>query len=115
MISSLHLSTTLLFDVSRQWILYLNRCVAALTSESLDAPGFQVPFLLDPIMADMEGGGNTSGQSSLWLLEIWSPGPAVEVAAAASPTPSINGISSTTGEDVRLRLHYDAHLPALSL
>ena len=56
MISSPHLATTLLFDVSWRWILYLNRCVAALASESLDSPGCQVPFSLDPILADLEGG-----------------------------------------------------------
>ena len=33
MISSPHLSTTLLFDVSRQWSQYLYRCVAASASE----------------------------------------------------------------------------------
>ena len=32
MISSPHLVTTLLFDVSRRWSLYLNRCVAVLAS-----------------------------------------------------------------------------------
>ena len=56
MISPPHLATTLLFNVSRRWSLYLNRCVAALTSESLDALGCQVPFLLEPILADLEGG-----------------------------------------------------------
>ena len=55
MISSPHLATTLLFDVSRRWRLYLNRCVAALASESLDAPGYQVPFSLEPILAELEG------------------------------------------------------------
>ena len=56
MISSLHLSTTLLFDVSRQWILYLNRCVAALVLESLDTPGCCAPFPLEPILSALEGG-----------------------------------------------------------
>ena len=56
MISSPHLATALLFDVLRRWILYLNRCVAASTLESLDAPGCQVPFSLEPILADLYGG-----------------------------------------------------------
>ena len=56
MISYPHLATALLFDVSQRWNLYLNRCVAALALEYLDAPGCQVPFLLDPILADLEGG-----------------------------------------------------------
>ena len=53
MISSPQLSTTLLFDMSRQWSLYLNRCVAALAPESLDTLGCHVPFLLDPILAEL--------------------------------------------------------------
>ena len=56
MISSPHLAMPLLFDMLRRWSLYLNRCVAASALESLDAPGCQVPFLLKPIMADLEGG-----------------------------------------------------------
>ena len=56
MISSPHLATTLLFDVSPRWSLYLNRCVDVLASESLDAPGCQVPFLIKPILAELEGG-----------------------------------------------------------
>ena len=56
MIPSPHLATPLLFDVSRQWSLYLNRCVAASASESLDAPGCQVYFSLEPILAYLEGG-----------------------------------------------------------
>ena len=55
-ISSTHLDTTLLFDVLRRWSLYLNSCVAALALESLDAPGCQVPFSLEPILAELEGG-----------------------------------------------------------
>ena len=56
MISPPHLATTLLFNVSRQWSLYLNRCVDASALESLDSPGCQVPFSLDPILAELEGG-----------------------------------------------------------
>ena len=50
MISYPHLATTLLFDVSRQWSLYLNRRPYVLASESLDDLGRQVPFSLDPII-----------------------------------------------------------------
>ena len=58
MISSHHPATTLLYDMSRQWSLYLNRFVAASSSESLEALGSNVPFSLDPIMVDLEGGRN---------------------------------------------------------
>ena len=56
MISPPHLTTTLLFNVSRRWGLYLNRCVAASALESLYAPGCHVSFLIEPILVDLEGG-----------------------------------------------------------
>ena len=56
MISSPNLATLLLFDVSRRWSLCLNGCMAASALECLDVPGCQAPFLLEPILADMEGG-----------------------------------------------------------
>ena len=56
MISSPHLATTLLFDVLRRWSQYLNRCMAALASEVEEAPGANVPFLLEPILVKLEGG-----------------------------------------------------------
>ena len=55
-ISSPHLATTLIFDVSGRWILYLNRYVAALVSDYLNAPGSHAPFLLKPILSELEGG-----------------------------------------------------------
>ena len=56
MISSPHLATTLLFDVSRRWSQYLNRCVAESASELEEAPGVSVPFSLKPILVELEGG-----------------------------------------------------------
>ena len=56
MISSPHLATTLLFDVSRRWSQYLNRCVAASASEVEEAPGASDPFSLKPILVELEGG-----------------------------------------------------------
>ena len=39
------------------WILYVNRCVSALAaSEALEAPGANIPFSLEPVMVDLEGG-----------------------------------------------------------
>ena len=57
MISSPHLSTTLLFGVSRRWSQYLNRCVEALAFEVVEAPGGSVSFSLEPTLVNMEGGG----------------------------------------------------------
>ena len=56
MISSLHLATTFIFDVSRRWCNYLNRCVVVLDSEMVEALGASVPFSLEPILVNMEGG-----------------------------------------------------------
>ena len=56
MISSPHLATTLLYDVSWRWSQYLNRCVAALASEVEEAPWASVPFSLEPILIKLEGG-----------------------------------------------------------
>ena len=56
MISSPHLAPTLLFDVSRRWSQYLNRCVVASSSEVVETPGGSVPFSFEPIMVELEGG-----------------------------------------------------------
>ena len=56
MILSPDLVTTLLYNFLWRWKLYLNRFVAVLVSEYLDAPGCQVPFYLEPSLADLEEG-----------------------------------------------------------
>ena len=56
MISYSHIHTTLLYDVSRRWSLYLNRCVAELASDEFEAPGANIPFFLKPILVEIEGG-----------------------------------------------------------
>ena len=60
MISLPHLDTSLLYDVSRRWSQYLNRCMVVLSSEVVEAPGVSIPFFPEPIMVDMEGGGAAS-------------------------------------------------------
>ena len=55
MISSPHLATKLLFNLSRWWSLYMNRCVDELASEPLDTSGSHVPFLQEKILAKLEG------------------------------------------------------------
>ena len=56
MISYLHLATTFLYDASRRWSQYLNRCMAALASEVVEAPGASSPLSLEPILVELEGG-----------------------------------------------------------
>ena len=46
MISSPHLATTIIYNMSGWWSLYINRCVAALASEDLEALGANTPFSL---------------------------------------------------------------------
>ena len=45
-ISSPNHDMTILFDVSRRWIQYLNRCVALSDSKVEEVPGASVPFSL---------------------------------------------------------------------
>ena len=42
--------------MSWRWSQYLNRCVAASDLEVEEAPGSSVPFYLEPILVDLEGG-----------------------------------------------------------
>ena len=55
-ISSPHLATTLLYNVSRRWSQYLNRCVAGSALEVEEAPGASVPCSIKPILVELEGG-----------------------------------------------------------
>ena len=55
-ISSPYLATTLMYNVSRRWIQYLNRYMDASALEVVEAPGDSVPFSLKPILVDLEGG-----------------------------------------------------------
>ena len=55
-ISSPHLATTLIYDVSQQWSLYLNRRVAVSATKALDAPGSNAPFSFKPILVEIEWG-----------------------------------------------------------
>ena len=58
-ISSPRLAMPLLYNVSRRWRHYLNRCAAASASEVVEAPGGSVPFFLEPMMVDLELGRYT--------------------------------------------------------
>ena len=54
--TSLNLATKLVYNVSPRWLLYLNRCVTALSSEDIGAAGATVPFSLEPILLELEVG-----------------------------------------------------------
>ena len=131
MISSLHPATTIIYDVSWRWILYLNRCVDASALEALEAPGVNIPFTLDPILLKLEGGR--------YVVPVL-PGPLSDLIAGRRPgVDSAEGSSSRgNGNDdgrkgggggggvaatvtkveasggVRVRVRYDVHLPAMT-
>ena len=50
---SLHLSMTLLYNVSRRWSTYLNRCGPVSSLEDVGAPWATVPFSLEPILLEI--------------------------------------------------------------
>ena len=54
MITSPRLVTTLLYDVSRRWSLYLNRCMTTSSSEDVGVPGAIVPFSVEPMLLELE-------------------------------------------------------------
>ena len=56
MISSSNLTTTLLYNVSQCWGLYLIMCVATSDSKALEAPGAKFLFSPEPILVEIEGG-----------------------------------------------------------
>ena len=51
-----HLSTALMYDLSRRWSLYLNMCMAASYLEVLESPGSTVTFTMDTILIQLECG-----------------------------------------------------------
>ena len=55
-IASPHLTMTPLYDVSRGWSTYLNRCVATSSLEDTGAPEKTVLFSLEHTLLDLEGG-----------------------------------------------------------
>ena len=70
-IFSPRLATTLLYNLSRRWSLYLNRCVAASVSEALEAPGGGAsPFRSIPSWLSWIG-GSTLAPSSPFGLQTW--------------------------------------------
>ena len=124
-ISSPNLATTLLVDVSRRWSLYLNRYVAASTSGSLDALVFHVPFLLNPILSDMEGGRYMEPIITASLADLihntggrggsGGGGGGGDSSGDCVGDTTNKRKASTAGEDARVPVRYDAQLPDLSL
>ena len=70
MITTPHLAKTLLYDVSRFCLLCLNRCVPASSSEDVGAAGEKLPFLLEPILLELEGRRYIGPLLTLTLAEL---------------------------------------------
>ena len=126
MISSPHLAMPLLFDMLRRWSLYLNRCVAAVASDFVDALGCQVPFSLEPIMTDLEGGRYVGPIPPMALRDLvsrssgrGSSGGYVRSGRryrdGGGGATATKRRSSKMGGDARMWVRYDMHLPALYL
>ena len=127
MISYPHLSTILLYDMSRRWIQYLNRCMAASDSEVVEAPGAIIPFSLSPVLVDLERGiylgpilpeplaDLIAGQRALGgnIRSVGDPcGGTRSVCSGGKPKKYRVGAAAGAAG---VRVRYDAHLPALSL
>ena len=113
MISSPHLSTTLIFDVSRRWSLYLNRCVAASASESLYAPGVTSPSRLRWSWQRWVGGQYVGPILPVSVVDLVHNNGGR--GSGGGSTTAKKRKYSTTGGGARVRAYYDAHLPVLSL
>ena len=70
MLSSPHLSRTLIYNVSRWWGLYLNKCGGAFYSKALEGPGANIPFLLEPIPFELKEGAYVGPILSVPLLDL---------------------------------------------
>ena len=109
MISSPHLATTLLFDVSRRWSQYLNTCVAASAPEVEEALGASVPFSLGPILVDLEGGATMAPLSLTHWTTLFQEGgqpagvPQREAAAVAAAAVAAAAVAAAAAVSQKLK------------
>ena len=126
MISSPLLATSLIYYVSRRWSLYLNKCVAALASKLLEAPGANNLFSLNSILVEIEGGRYVRLILLVPLAEILAGRRLVRGGGNYGGRSTSGGGSGgvlevkgkkvgANGGDARVRARYNAHLPPLSL
>ena len=131
MISYPHLATTLLYYVPRRWRHYLNRCVVVSASEVVESPRASVPFSLEPIIVEMEGGGYISPILPIFLANLFSGRRSTGGGAPISGViggGSGGGIGDSggdnknpthkvgaTGGPSQVQVHYEVHLPSLFL
>ena len=129
MISSPHLATKIVFGVSRRWIQYLNMCVVASALEVVEALGGSLPFSLEPILFEMEGGRYIGPILPASLANLvkgrrpagWSApnsgggggsgGDGGGGIRNNKPSPKV----AATGGSARVKVRYYAHLPSFSL
>ena len=97
MISSPHLSTTFLYDMSRQWSHYLNKCMSASDSEVVEAPGGGVLFYLKPILVDLEEGCYIGPIIPISLVDLVAGRRSVGAGAPRSGDSGSNGVGGGGG------------------
>ena len=132
-----HFSTTLLYDVLRRCSTNLIRCLAVSSSEDMGAPGETVPFSLEPILLELEVGRYVGPLIPTILTEMFSGRCDGVSSSGGSNSGSYSGSDSgirgggsggngrgagwsgastgTVGAGGTMRVHYEAHLPELSL
>ena len=140
-----HLATTLIYNVSRWWSMYLNRCVTASSSEDVGAAGEIATFSLETILLKLEGGRYVGPILTLPLAELVSrihgggggnsvgggTGGGGGNRKGGNGEGCVSGGSGRNGDrgnsrgdrcggggagsNTRLQSLYDVHLPALSL
>ena len=96
--------------MSWRWSLYLNRCVAALALEALDAPGAKTLFTLETTLLEMEGRN--------YIIPIQSRSLSDILAGRRPSSIDSRGGIGTKGASVgavRECVSYNAHLTALFL
>ena len=126
MISSPHLATTLLYNVSRRWSEYLNRCAAAPASKVMKAPGASVSFSLKPILVELEEGryigpilpvslaNIVAGRRSAFGGDPKSGGGSSNGGGGGINKKPLPKVDATRGP-ARVWARYDAQLPSLYL
>ena len=116
MISSPHLSTKILYYMSRRWIQYLNRCVAASASKVVEVPGASVPLFLEPILIGLDRGQYIGPILPISLAKLVAGRRSAGVSGSGGGGnkkhfPKVD----TTGVPAQVWVRYEAHLPSLYL
>ena len=115
----------------RRWSQYLNRYVAASASEVEEARGASVPFSLEPILVELEGGRYIGPILPAALADLvsgrrlasgsdqkggggGSGGSGGSGGGGSQKVKTSQPMVAASGGSTQVRVRYDAHLPSLS-